>query len=90
MASAGIRSGDLVFVHQQAQAEDSAIAVVLVPGEHGEATRALVRRAYHTKDKSQLQLTADDRSFPPLLVDLLENGGAKIIGKVTYTLTQPR
>lgn len=89
MASAGIRSGDLVFVHQQAQAEDSAIAVVLVPGEHGEATRALVRRVYHTKDKSQLQLTADDRSFPPLLVDLLENGGAKIIGKVTYTLTQP-
>lgn len=90
MASAGIRSGDLVFVHQQAQAEDSAIAVVLVPGEHGEATRALVRRVYHTKDKSQLQLTADDRSFPPLLVDLLENGGAKILGKVTYTLTQPR
>ena len=89
MASAGIRSGDLVFVHQQAQAEDSAIAVVLVPGEHGEATRALVRRVYHTKDKSQLQLTADDRSYPPLLVDLLENGGAKIIGKVTYTLTQP-
>lgn len=90
MASAGIRTDDLVFVHQQAQAEDGAIAVVLVPGEHREATRALVRRVYHTKDRSQLQLTADDRSFPPLLVDLLENGGAKIIGKVTYTLTQPR
>ena len=89
MASAGIRSGDLVFVHQQAQAEDSAIAVVLVPGEHGEATRALVRRVYHTPGSTQLQLTADDPGFPPLLVDLFENGGAKILGKVTYTLTQP-
>lgn len=90
MASAGIRSGDLVFVHQQAQAEDGAIAVVLVPGDDGAATRLLVRRVYHTPGSTQLQLTADDRSFPPLLVDLLENGGAKIIGKVTYTLTQPR
>lgn len=89
MASAGIRTDDLVFVKKQLILDDGEIAVVLVPGDDGAATRLLVRRVYHTKDKSQLQLTADDRSFPPLLVDLFENGGAKILGKVTYTLTQP-
>ena len=69
--------------------DDGEIAVVLVPGDDGAATRLLVRRVYHTPGSTQLQLTADDPSFPPLLVDLFENGGAKILGKVTYTLTQP-
>lgn len=90
MASAGIRSGDLVFVKKQLIMDDGEIAVVLVPGDDGAATRLLVRRVYHTPGSTQLQLTADDPSFPPLLVDLFENGGAKILGKVTYTLTQPR
>lgn len=89
MAAAGIRTDDLVFVKKQLIMDDGEIAVVLVPGDDGAATRLLVRRVYHTPGSTQLQLTADDRSFPPLLVDLLENGGAKIIGKVTYTLTQP-
>lgn len=88
MAAAGIRAGDLVFVHQQLVVADGEIAAVLVPGEDG--ARLLVRRVYHIKGSAQLQLTADDPSYPPLLVDLLKNGGAKIIGKVTYTLTQPR
>lgn len=89
MAAAGIRTDDLVFVKKQLIMDDGEIAVVLVPGDDGAATRLLVRRVYHTPGSTQLQLTADDRSYPPLLVDLLENGGAKILGKVTYTLTQP-
>lgn len=89
MAAAGIRTDDLVFVKKQLIMDDGEIAVVLVPGDDGAATRLLVRRVYHTPGSTQLQLTADDPSFPPLLVDLFENGGAKIIGKVTYTLTQP-
>lgn len=90
MAAAGIRTDDLVFVKKQLIMDDGEIAVVLVPGDDGAATRLLVRRVYHTPGSTQLQLTADDPSFPPLLVDLFENGGAKILGKVTYTLTQPR
>ena len=90
MAAAGIRTDDLVFVKKQLIMDDGEIAVVLVPGDDGAATRLLVRRVYHTPGSTQLQLTADDRSYPPLLVDLFENGGAKILGKVTYTLTQPR
>lgn len=89
MAAAGIRTDDLVFVKKQLIMDDGEIAVVLVPGDDGAATRLLVRRVYHTPGSTQLQLTADDPSFPPLLVDLFENGGAKILGKVTYTLTQP-
>ena len=89
MAAAGIRTDDLVFVKKQLIIDDGEIAVVLVPGDDGAATRLLVRRVYHTPGSTQLQLTADDRSYPPLLVDLFENGGAKILGKVTYTLTQP-
>ena len=89
MAAAGIRTDDLVFVKKQLIMDDGAIAVVLVPGDDCAATRLLVRRVYHTPGSTQLQLTADDPSFPPLLVDLFENGGAKILGKVTYTLTQP-
>lgn len=89
MAAAGIRTDDLVFVKKQLIMDDGEIAVVLVPGDDGAATRLLVRRVYHTPGSTQLQLTADDRSYPPLLVDLFENGGAKILGKVTYTLTQP-
>ena len=89
MAAAGIRTDDLVFVKKQRIMDDGAIAVVLVPGDDCAATRLLVRRVYHTPGSTQLQLTADDPSFPPLLVDLFENGGAKILGKVTYTLTQP-
>lgn len=89
MAAAGIRTDDLVFVKKQLIMDDGEIAVVLVPGDDGAATRLLVRRVYHTPGSTQLQLTADDPGFPPLLVDLFENGGAKILGKVTYTLTQP-
>lgn len=89
MAAAGIRTDDLVFVKKQLIMDDGAIAVVLVPGDDGAATRLLVRRVYHTPGSTQLQLTADDPGYPPLLVDLFENGGAKILGKVTYTLTQP-
>lgn len=89
MAAAGIRTDDLVFVKKQLIMDDGEIAVVLVPGDDGAATRLLVRRVYHTPGSTQLQLTADDPGFPPLLVELFENGGAKILGKVTYTLTQP-
>lgn len=89
MAAAGIRTDDLVFVKKQLIMDDGEIAVVLVPGDDDAATRLLVRRVYHTPGSTQLQLTADDPGFPPLLVDLFENGGAKILGKVTYTLTQP-
>lgn len=60
MISAGIRSGDVVYIRQQETVENGQIAAVMVGAED-----ATLKRFYHQEDK--VTLLAENTAYPPMV-----------------------
>jgi repressor LexA len=80
MIGARIADGDLVLVRQQPIVDDGQIAVVMVGAEE-----AVLKRVHHVN--GQLILTSENSDYPPMLV---QNGDARIIGKVMWVRVEPK
>lgn len=73
MINARIFDGDIVFIKQQPEVENGAIAAVVIDEE------ATLKRVYKTSDT--ITLTAENPAYPPLVYTKKDGVTVKILGK---------
>lgn len=82
MIDARIRSGDIVYIHQQPDVENGEIAAVLIGNE------ATLKRVFKYPEKNMLMLRPANSSYEDLIYTGDELNDIRIIGKAVAFLSQ--
>lgn len=88
MIDANIYDGDIVFIRQQPTVENGEIAAVMLIDPTTSDGVATLKRVYKTEDG--MMLVAENKAYPPIIVNKETCDGAKILGKAVKCITDVR
>ena len=88
MIDANIYDGDIVFIRQQPTVENGEIAAVMIIDPVTSDGVATLKRVYKTEDG--MMLVAENKNYPPIIVNKDTCDDAKIIGKAVKCITDVR
>lgn len=88
MIDASIYDGDIVFIRQQPTVENGEIAAVMIIDPDTSDARATLKRVYKTADG--LTLVAENKAYPPIIVNKDTCDDAKVLGKAVKCITDVR
>lgn len=88
MIGANIYDGDIVFIRQQPTVENGEIAAVMLIDPDTSDVRATLKRVYKTDEG--MTLVAENKAYPPIVVNKDTYDGAKILGKAIKCITDVR
>ena len=88
MIDANIYDGDIVFIREQPIVENGEIAAVMVIDQDTSDSVATLKRVYRTDDG--MMLVAENKNYPPIIVNKDTCDDAKIIGKAVKCITDVR
>lgn len=88
MIDANIYDGDIVFIRQQPTVENGEIAAVMIIDSTTSDSVATLKRVYKTDEG--MTLVAENKNYPPILVNKSTCEDAKILGKAVKYITDIR
>ena len=88
MINAGILDGDTVIIRRCNTVENGEIAAVMLIDPDTSDGIATLKRVYKTEDG--MMLVAENKAYPPIIVNKETCDGAKILGKAVKCITDVR